>query len=45
MNEKDTNDLFRYLEDISIRLQRMNRHMVFYSVVLLALLVLQIFFN
>ncbi len=45
MNEKDTEDLFKYLEDISVRLQRMNRHMVFYSVVLVIMLLLQILFN
>ena len=45
MNEKDTEDLFKYLEDISVRLQRMNRHMVFYTIVLVVMLVLQIIFR
>ena len=42
MNEKDINYLFKYLENISVRLQRINRHMVFYTVVLVIMLVLQI---
>ena len=45
MNEKDTEDLFRYLEDISARLQRMNRHMVLYTAVLVIILAMQLLFG
>ena len=45
MNEKETEDLFRYLEDISARLQRMNRHMVLYTAVLVIILAMQLLFG
>ena len=41
---KDIEDLFKYLENISVKLNRINTHLVFYTIVLILGIIVTLLF-